>query len=66
LLAKWTLDVNHNFALPACQALSNVYIEYVFGEKPSLKVFLDLVQEYIKNNKKDSIVTKGDLIGFYL
>lgn len=27
---------------------------------------MDSVQEYIKNNKKDSTVSKGDLIGFYL
>ncbi len=66
LLAKWTLDVNHNFALPACQALSNIYIQHVFVEKPFLKVFLDSVQDYIKSNKKDSKVKKGDLIGFYL
>lgn len=31
-----------------------------------MKVFLDSVQDYIKNNKKDSTVSKGDLIGFYL
>lgn len=43
-----------------------MYIEHIFVEKPSLKVFLDSVQEYIKNNKKDSTVSKGDLIGFYL
>lgn len=66
LLAKWTLDVNHNFALPACQALSSIYISHVFVEKPSLKVFLDSVQEHIKSNKKDSAVGKGDLIGFFL
>ena len=30
MLAKWTLDNNHNFALPACQALSNIYTEHVF------------------------------------
>jgi hypothetical protein len=30
LLGKWSLDQNHNFALSACQALSNVYIEHIF------------------------------------
>ena len=31
-----------------------------------MKVFLDSVQDYIKTNKKDSKVSKGDLVGFYL
>lgn len=38
----------------------------MFVEKPSLKIFLESVQNWIKNNKKSSEVQKGDLIGFYL
>jgi hypothetical protein len=65
-LAKWCFDQNHHFALDSCRALVNIYHEYVFAEKNTLKIFLDSVQEEIKQNKKKSVVVLADLVGYYL
>jgi hypothetical protein len=65
-LAKWCFDSNHNFALDSCRALVNIYHDYVFADKSSLKIFGDSVQASIKENKKNSIVNLADLVGFYL
>ena len=43
-----------------------VFSEYIFGEKPSLNIFVDSVQSFIRKHKKKSEVEEADLIGFYL
>ena len=53
MLIKWCFDNNHNFAIEACEALSNLYIEHVFDERSSLNTFVDSVQEQIKSHKKN-------------
>jgi hypothetical protein len=41
-------DTNHHHALSSCQALSNIYHEYVFLTSESLKTFWDSVKELTK------------------
>lgn len=65
-LVKWCFDHNHNFALDSCRTLVNIYHNYVFADKNSLKIFADSVQALIKENKKKATATLADLVGFYL
>ena len=51
-LIKWTSDENHNFALKACEVLSNIYSDHIFVEKSFLNIFLDSVQSRIRKSKK--------------
>ena len=53
-LIKWTTDENHNFALKACEVLSNIYSEHIFVEKKTLSIFIDSIQQRIRGNKKKS------------
>ena len=65
-LTKWCFDSNHHFALDSCRALVNVYNEYVFKDKNTLRIFFDSVQERIKLAKKQCMATLPDLVGLYL
>jgi hypothetical protein len=65
-LSKWCFDKNHHFAIDACRALVNIYNEFVFKDKSTLKIFYDSVQELIRSNKKQCTASKADLVGFYL
>jgi hypothetical protein len=65
-MIEWCNDKNHNFAIDSCEAMANIYIEHVFAEKGALNSFVDSVQHYIKENKKNSTVTNADLVSFYL
>lgn len=66
MLVKWAFDNNQNFAFKTCEALSNVFIEHVFIEKSSLNTFVQSVQEYIKEHRKNTEVESAVLIAFYL
>lgn len=54
MLTKWCFDKNHNFAITACQAMGNIYSDHIFGDKSSLNLFVDSVQKYIRENKKNT------------
>ncbi len=52
-LVKWSFDKNNHFALDTSSALVNIFDEYVFVDKKSLKVFAESVQERIKKGNKE-------------
>ena len=66
MLVKWCFDENASFALTSCQSLADIFSDHIFVEKSSLRIFVDSVQEYIKDHKKNSKVEKAELVGFYL
>jgi hypothetical protein len=65
-MIKWCSDKNHNFAIDACESMANIYINHVFADNSSLNSFVESVQRYIKENKKDTTVTNANLVSFYL
>ena len=66
MMTKWCFDTNHNFAILACESLSNLYMDHIFGDKKSLAPFADSVQDHIHNNRKKTEVEATQLMGFYL
>ena len=65
-LTKWCFDTNQNFALDAAKALVNVFCEFVFVDKKSLKIFADLTQEQIKASKKKAEINIEELVGYFI